>query len=87
MTKSLTTKQLQQLVGDIGQIVEEGRHKAFVTVDNILVQTYWKVGKRIVEFEKKKKKKWNMVVRLLRRLQRSYESNMGRDLAELILST
>ncbi len=41
----------KSLIRDIGYIFHEGRKHAYKTVNNILVKTYWKIGRRIVEFE------------------------------------
>ncbi len=39
------------LITDIGELLDKGRKKAFHNVDNILVETYWNIGRRIIEFE------------------------------------
>ena len=39
------------LISNIGRILEEGRRKAVQSVNQILVQTYWKIGRQIVEYE------------------------------------
>lgn len=39
------------LINDIGSLLDKGRKEAFIKVDNILVETYWNIGRRIVEFE------------------------------------
>lgn len=41
----------QSLIDQIGILLHEGRQKAAQSVNTILVQTYWEVGKYIVEFE------------------------------------
>lgn len=41
----------KSLIQDIGEILEKGRKEAYKTVNNILVKTYWEIGKRIVKFE------------------------------------
>ncbi len=45
------------LIADIGSLLEQGRRQAYNAVNSILVQTYWEVGKRIVEYEQKGKEK------------------------------
>ncbi|MFA5887426.1 MAG: PDDEXK nuclease domain-containing protein [Candidatus Nanoarchaeia archaeon] len=45
------------LVSGIGHLLEEGRHKALSAVNRIITQTYWQIGKMIVEFEQKGKKR------------------------------
>ena len=39
------------LIDNIGKILEEGRKKAVLSVNTILVQTYWMIGKQISEYE------------------------------------
>lgn len=40
-----------ELINKIGVLLEKGRKKAAQTVNTILLQTYWLVGRHIVEFE------------------------------------
>lgn len=51
MTKLSSQKGYKNLIQDIGVILDEGRKQAYKTVNNILVKTYWEIGKRIVKFE------------------------------------
>ena len=51
MTELSSQKGYKNLIQDIGFILDEGRKQAYKTVNNILVKTYWEIGKRIVEFE------------------------------------
>lgn len=51
MTELNLQKDYKNLIQDIGAILDEGRKQAYKTVNNILVKTYWEIGKRIVEFE------------------------------------
>jgi predicted nuclease of restriction endonuclease-like (RecB) superfamily len=46
-----------QLVSGIGQLLNEGRQKAVSAVNRIITITYWQIGKMIVEFEQKGKKR------------------------------
>ncbi len=41
----------KSLIDQIGQLLNESRNKVAQTVNTILVQTYWAVGKYIVEYE------------------------------------
>lgn len=45
------------LVNQIGGLLQEGREQSAKTVNIILVQTYWLIGKHIVEFEQGGKEK------------------------------
>lgn len=51
MTELHSQKGYKNLIQDIGVILNERRKQAYKTVNNILVKTYWEIGKRIVEFE------------------------------------
>lgn len=42
---------------DIKHIIEEGRNKAYSSVNSLQIQTYWHIGKRIIEEEQKGKKR------------------------------
>lgn len=55
--KPLTQNKYQLLINDIGQVLEKGRKHAFIVVDQILVKTYWDIGKLIVEYEQGGKEK------------------------------
>ena len=51
MTKLEITKSDERLISDVKQIVEQGRQTAYQAVDHSMVNTYWKIGRRIVEEE------------------------------------
>lgn len=55
MTKLYSPKDYRHLIQDIGAIFEKGKRQAYKAINNILVQTYREIGKRIVEFEQKGK--------------------------------
>ncbi len=55
MIKLSTTENYRNLIQDIETILNKGRTQAYKTVNNILVKTYWEIGRRIVEFEQKGK--------------------------------
>lgn len=41
----------QELIEQIGSLLTYGRQKAVQSVNTVLVQTYWQIGRHIVEFE------------------------------------
>lgn len=43
----------QDLVADVINIVREGRESAYIAVNASAIETYWRVGKRIVQEEQK----------------------------------
>lgn len=38
-------------INDIKRIVEQGRRAAYGTVNAVMIETYWRIGRRIVEQE------------------------------------
>lgn len=46
-----SAKNYDSLIEDIGGLLEQGRKQAYRAINNILVRTYWAIGKRIVEYE------------------------------------
>lgn len=52
--KILRTTELNEcFVNDVCSIVEEGRRQAYNAVNSAMIETYWKVGQRIVEEEQR----------------------------------
>ena len=39
------------IIADIRNLIEQGRREAYSSVGNIMIETYWQIGKRIVEEE------------------------------------
>ena len=50
---SLEKKSYDQLISQIGNLLQSGRKQAVQAVNTILVQTYWHIGQHIVVFEQK----------------------------------
>ena len=57
-----------QLIFSIGDLLEEARKKVYSQINQILVKTYWQIGKRIIEFEQKGKEKAEYGTKLLDKL-------------------
>jgi predicted nuclease of restriction endonuclease-like (RecB) superfamily len=64
----LPTIQYQKLINDIGSLLQQGRQQAAISVNTILVQTYWLIGQYIVEFEQGGNEKADYGSQLLDRL-------------------
>lgn len=43
----------KDFINDVRSIIESGRHEAYNAVGNIMLVTYWNIGRRIVEEEQK----------------------------------
>lgn len=71
------------LIVQIGDLVTIGRQKAGRAVNSILVQTYWQIGRHIVEFEQFGQHKApygsNLLNRLSKDLTSTYGSGFGRS--------
>jgi hypothetical protein len=46
-------KSLEKLINNIVIIFNEGKKESYFKVNSVLVNTYWEIGKNIVEFEQK----------------------------------
>jgi len=55
MTGITNDQPYNKRIENIGEILEQGRKKAIQAVNTILVETYWMIGKSIVEYEKANK--------------------------------
>ena len=83
MTKKPVETSYHSLVGDIGKLLEQGRTQAIKKVNAILVDTYWQVGKSIVEFEQAGSLKAaygkELMVRLSKDLKNKYGKGFSRS--------
>ena len=71
-------KEYSQLVNSIGELLESARKEVVITINNILVKTYWKVEKRIVEYERKGKNRADYGEDLLKKLSRDLRLKYGK---------
>lgn len=76
--KKISKTQYKRLIQDIGTLLTEGRKQAFRAVDNILVQTYWQIGRRIVEHEQAGSEKAEYGSRLLADLAKDLKQHYGK---------
>ncbi|WP_312923245.1 DUF1016 N-terminal domain-containing protein [Empedobacter brevis] len=71
------------LINEIGTLLQKGRERATQSVNTILVQTYWLIGKHIVEFEQGGKEKADYGSQLLDQLSKDlsahYEKGFSRS--------
>ena len=85
MNRKLTSKSSEKytsLINNISRILEEGRKTAFYAINNILVKTYWEIGKQIVEFEQKGKEKAEYGSELLNTLSKDLKLNYGKGFSK-----
>ncbi|MDR2964138.1 MAG: PDDEXK nuclease domain-containing protein [Bacteroidales bacterium] len=72
--------QYSSLIEQIGDLLLQGRRQAAYAVNNILVQTYWNIGRYIVEYEQKGLEKSEYGSKLLDRLSKDLTALYGRGL-------
>jgi len=73
-----TKKEYSSLISNIGSLLEQGKTQAYHAVNEILVSTYWEIGKRIVEFEQHGKEKAEYGFALLDALSRDLTEKFGK---------
>ena len=78
MTDDLPASHYQQLKEHIGNLLRQGRARAGQAVNSILVQTYWQIGRYIVEFEQKGNARAEYGTELLDRLSRDLKAEFGK---------
>lgn len=74
----VSQKHYTKLLNKIGDILEKGRKAAKVSVNSIMLMTYWEIGWEIVEFEQKGKVKADYGSKLLDRMSRDLKSIYGK---------
>jgi hypothetical protein len=76
----------QSLKTQIGELLKQGREQAGKVVNTILVQTYWHIGRQIVEFEQGGKEKAEYGSNLLDRLSSDLSLEFGKGFSRSNLS-
>jgi hypothetical protein len=66
------------LIGGIAELLEASRRIAARTVNALMTATYWEIGRRIVEFEQRGKKRAEYGEELLQRLAQDLTARFGR---------
>ena len=84
-TVSQDVSQYSGLVEQIGDLLQQGRRKAAYAVNNVLVQTYWQIGKYIVEFEQGGSERSEYGSKLLDRLSKDLTLLYGKGFSRFNL--
>ena len=66
------------LIKNVGVALEHGRHQAAYAVNSAMVQTYWEIGRQIVEYEQKGNEKAEYGSELLKRLSVDLTDHYGK---------
>jgi predicted nuclease of restriction endonuclease-like (RecB) superfamily len=68
----------QSLIEQIGGLLQSGRQKAAQSINSILVQTYWGIGRYIVEFEQHGNERAEYGTQLFERLSKDLTNTYGK---------
>ena len=72
------SKPYQELVQQISTTFTHGQARAMATVHSCLVETYWKIGQYIVEYEQQGKEKATYGAKLIENLSRDLKLLHGK---------
>ncbi|MDX2227925.1 MAG: PDDEXK nuclease domain-containing protein [Verrucomicrobiae bacterium] len=72
----------RQFFADVAELLHAARGKAYHTVNSIMVETYWNIGRRIVEQEQRGKGRADYGEALISRLSRYLTETFGRGFSE-----
>jgi len=66
-----------ELISDIRNIIEHGRESAYSFVGNIMIETYWQIGRRIVEEEQQGRERAEYGEQLINNLSKQLTNEYG----------
>lgn len=82
MTQSNQQPLSETFVNDVRSIIEQGRQQAYTAVGNIVLATYWNIGRRIVEEEQNGNSRAeygkHLIANLADNLKKEYGSGYGK---------
>ena len=68
----------QELIAKIGDLLTQSRTQAAASINSLLVQTYWSIGKHIIEFEQKGQEKAAYGTKIFDQLSKDLSKNHGK---------
>lgn len=80
--KKITTRNYNNLLDRIAEILESARTKVFREINKTQVLAYWEIGREIVEFEQKGKPRAEYGEELIIRLSADLSAKFGRGFSE-----
>jgi hypothetical protein len=78
LKKTVQPQSYNKLIAGIGEILSKGRQRAYVVVNNILVETYWQIGWYIVEYEQQGRRKVEYGSKLFDKLSKDLKTRYGK---------
>jgi predicted nuclease of restriction endonuclease-like (RecB) superfamily len=82
MTNLTLHSNTESFIGDIKQLVEQGRNAAYGAVNAVMIETYWRIGQRIVEQEQKGKERAEYGTQLIKSLSEVLVADYGNNFNE-----
>ena len=82
MVKNKEKQKYNGLISDIGSLLEQSKKRAYSQINQILVQTYWEIGRRIVEFEQGGEIRAKLGIRLLDKLSKDLKLQYGKGFSK-----
>ena len=76
------TKKVSKIYSDIAELLNVARTKAYHTVNSIMVETYWKIGQRIVEEEQGGASRAEYGTKLIENLSKYLTDTFGKGFSE-----
>lgn len=80
--ETLMTNEISKIYTDIAELLKTARSKAYSTVNSIMVETYWQIGKRIVEEEQGGSSRAEYGSKLIENLSRYLTDAFGKGFSE-----
>ena len=77
MEENIQRGEYSELKKEIGILLQRGREQAGRAINSILVNTYWQIGRHIVEFEQKGEAKAEYGSKLIDRLSKDLTIEYG----------
>ena len=66
----------------VGTLLEKARKEVYYQINHILINTYWKIGEKIVEFEQQRKERAEYGSKLLDRLSQDLKLKPGKGFSK-----
>ncbi len=74
----------QKFISDIKDLLAAARQKAYTTINLVMVEAYWNIGKRIVEEEQNGNERAGYGLFLLKELSKQLTGEFGTDLLHTV---
>ena len=65
------------LINDLREIIDQGRRQAYISINASMIQTYWNVGRRIVEEEQHGEQRAEYGAEIARKVSKQLETEYG----------